>query len=388
MRRLALLALALGALGEAALGGERGADLGPAGGQRPLVGRPAALLDQVDGVALGLARLVARAAGGPGEAVGLVARRVGGLDLLAARLDGRQRGVLGLRRALDLRDERVAPVALGEHAVLAAGGDLAQLARGGRPDPAVAGHRDAGEAVRDRPEVVDDPDAGEQRAGEPGGGAVAGADVIGEPHRAGRGRPAVVARVVAGRRDERGAAVAAGGVEQPRGLVPVGGHRGAQARAERSGERQLEARLGAQRVGQRGRAARCARLGAQELVDLGELGADAGGLAAGGLGGALELAPGAAGGLGGGVGVPAGGGGAVGLLGEPRDVGRGRVAPGLQLRDLLREPLGAILRELLELRLQPGDPLGGALVAGVLLRLGRQRREQSRGGGRRARTAS
>src|SRR4029079_13434893 len=59
----------------------------------------------------------------------------------------------------------------------------------------------------------------------------------------------------------------------------------------------------------------------------------------------------------------------------------GRVATGLQLRHLLREPLGAILRELLELRLEPGDPLGGAPVAGVLLPLGGQRREQGTAAG-------
>ena len=192
----------------------------------------------------------------------------------------------------------------------------------------------------------------------------------------GAGAAPGVARILAGRRDERGAAVAAGGVEQPRGLVAVGGHRGTQARAERRGQRELEAGLRPERVGQRGRAAGRAGLGAQELVDLGELGADARGLAAGRLGGALELAAGAAGRLGRGVGVAAGGGGAVGVAGQPRDLGRGRVAPLLQLRELLREPLGAILGELLELRLERGDPLGGTLVAGILLRLGGERREQ------------
>ena len=66
-----------------------------------------------------------------GLAVGLVARGVGGLDGLAcARSTPASAALLGLRRALDLGDQRVAPVALGQHAVLAAGRHLAQLARG------------------------------------------------------------------------------------------------------------------------------------------------------------------------------------------------------------------------------------------------------------------
>ena len=48
-----------------------------------------------------------------------------------------------LRRDLDLLDQRVAPVALGEHAVRAAGRDLPQLAGGGRPDAPVLGDGDA-----------------------------------------------------------------------------------------------------------------------------------------------------------------------------------------------------------------------------------------------------
>ena len=46
-----------------------------------------------------------------------------------ALLDLGLRGALGLRGDLDLLDERVAAVALGEHAIGAAGRDLAQLAR-------------------------------------------------------------------------------------------------------------------------------------------------------------------------------------------------------------------------------------------------------------------
>ena len=141
----ALLALALGALGEPLLGLDRGLDLRAPLGARPLVGRGAALLDDPARVALGLGGLVAGARGLTGLAVDRVARRVGLGDLGLRGFDLRLRRPLGLGRDLDLLDQRVAPVALGEHAVGAAGRDLAQLARGGRPDAPVLGHGDAGE---------------------------------------------------------------------------------------------------------------------------------------------------------------------------------------------------------------------------------------------------
>ena len=110
---LALDALALGALDQAPLAGERGLELRAPLGRRALVGRGAALLDHPAGVALGLGRLVALAGGRAGGAVGLVARGVGRLDGARGLLDAGERGLLGLRRALDLGDQRVAPVALG-----------------------------------------------------------------------------------------------------------------------------------------------------------------------------------------------------------------------------------------------------------------------------------
>ena len=146
---LALGALALGALGEPPLGAERRLELRAPLGGGTLVGRRLPLLDHPAGVALGLGRLVARARRGARGTLGVVARRVGGLDGARGLLDLRQRGLLGLRRALDLGDEPVAAVALGEHAVLAAGRDLPQLARDRRPHAPVARDRDAGER-RDR----------------------------------------------------------------------------------------------------------------------------------------------------------------------------------------------------------------------------------------------
>ena len=99
----ALGPLALRALGEPLLGGDRGLQLGAALRVGALVGRPAALVDQPAGVALGLGGLVAGAGGGAGGALGLVAAAVGLGDRLRGRLDPRERGLLGLRGLLDAR---------------------------------------------------------------------------------------------------------------------------------------------------------------------------------------------------------------------------------------------------------------------------------------------
>ena len=250
-------------------------------------------------------------------------------------------------------------------------------------------------------DVLDDPDGGEQRGGEPSRRPVARRlDPVEQPHGAGRRGGAGGSRVTAATRprrhgggpargrDQRGAPVAAGAVEQARGLRQVRRDRGAQPRAQRGRERQLVAGLRAQRVGQRGGAARRAGVGAHELVDLRELCADARGLAARGLGAALELAPGAAGALRGGVRLAAGGRGALGRLAQARGLARGRRPALLELGDLLRHALRAVLGELRELGLERGDAFRGALVARVLLGLGGQRLERRRGGARRARPAS
>ena len=104
----------------------------------PSSGGGAALLDDPARVPLGLGGLVAGAGGGAGLAVDRVARLVGLGDGLLRLLDLGLGGALGLGGDLDLLDELVAAVALGEHAVGAAGRDLAQLAgapatRRGRP---------------------------------------------------------------------------------------------------------------------------------------------------------------------------------------------------------------------------------------------------------------
>ena len=237
--------LPLRALGQLALGGQRGADLRAPRGDRRVVGRPAALLDHVRRVALRLQRLVAGARGGAGLAVGGVAPRVGLLDARAGAVDGGERGVLGLRGALDGADQLVATVALRQHAILAAGRNLAQLAGARRPDAAVAGDGDAVEGGVERVDVLDDPDAREQGGREPGGGALGrGGDVVAERlgARRGRGRRRALGALAPGGRHQRGAAVATRAVEQRRRLHEIGRDRRAQARPERSGQRELVAR--------------------------------------------------------------------------------------------------------------------------------------------------
>ena len=192
---------------------------------------------------------------------------------------------------------------------------------------------------------------------------------------AGRG-PAGAGRGRLAGRHQRGSAVAARAVQQPLGLGEVAGHRGAQARAERRGQRQLVARLGAQRVRQRRGPARGSGLRAQELVDLGELGAQPGGLAPGGLGRALALAAGGARRFRGPVGLAARGARALGRLAQALGLGgRGR-APRLELVQLPGELLRAVLGQPLQLGLEAGDALRGPVVAAVGLGVGGERGQQ------------
>ena len=204
--------------------------------------------------------------------------------------------MLGLHRALGLAHQDVAAVALGEHALAAALRRLTQLAPGGEPGAPGRGDGDAGEAVGQRLDVVDDPGVGEQPPGQ-GERAVRAAHEVGEPARARDGRlvPARPGARAAG--DERAPAVAAGAVEQAARSGQVVDDRGAQPPAERGGERELVAGLDLELVGQRRAPARRAGVAAQERVDRGELAADARRLAARPLGRRLGGPAGAAGDL-------------------------------------------------------------------------------------------
>ena len=195
--------------------------------------------------------------------------------------------LLGLRpRASDSRDERVAAVALGQHALRAALRRLAQLA--GEAEPRAAGARDgdAGEAGRQLIEVLDDPRVGQQPARErhrgrrparrcrPGGARPGAGGVV----RARRARRAGVG-------DQRAAAVGAGAVEQR----AAGGEVVDDRRAEAPAERRRRARARSPASTSSSSASERAppgrrRVRAQELVGRRELGADARGLAARRLG--------------------------------------------------------------------------------------------------------
>ena len=120
-----------------ALGGELARDLRAAHGRLALVGRLAALVDEPRGAALLLGGLRAGAIGVAHGAIGLVARGVGRLHRRRGGLDAGQRALLGLHGALGLAHQRVAAVALGQHALRAAARRLAQLA--GEPEPRAAG---------------------------------------------------------------------------------------------------------------------------------------------------------------------------------------------------------------------------------------------------------
>src|ERR687895_2077474 len=155
-------ALALDPLGHAALGAERGVQLGAAHGAGALVGSLAAAGDDPLGAADRLGRLGDLAARAPERDLGLLA---GGLRIrqrLAGAIGGGTRGVLVLDRLLGGGDELVAAAALLEDALGAAGGGLGELA-GGRVEEAYrAGDGDAFEFGRQGIEGVDDPDVVQQ----------------------------------------------------------------------------------------------------------------------------------------------------------------------------------------------------------------------------------
>ena len=141
---------------------------------------------------------------------------------------------------------------------------------------------------------------------------------------------------------------------------------GAQPAAEAGGERQLVAGLDLELVGQRAGIARGRRVRAQELVGRRELGPDARGVAARGLGGALGRAARGAGDVAGLVGLGQRRAALLDGRGELGDArGRGVALRG-QRGELALERLGALRVELLELGLERLDALAAGLVGRVL----------------------
>ena len=96
------------------------------------------------------------------RAVGVLARGVGRPHGLLGALARGLRGLLGRDRDAAGGDELLAAVALGEHALLAALGRLAQLAVAPVPDAAVARRRGAVEARRQVADLLDDPGVPQQ----------------------------------------------------------------------------------------------------------------------------------------------------------------------------------------------------------------------------------
>ena len=176
------------------------------------------------------------------------------------------------------------------------------------------------------------------------------------------------------RDDQRGGSVLAGLRQEGGAGREVGGDRGAEAWAEGRGEGELVARGGRQGVRERGGAARGAGVAAQELVDLGELGADAGGLAAGAFRRRRRARGGPCGRTRRRPRRPCGGAAAVGgfggLLGEDRG---GGLAAGLELGEFALQADAVVLGELGQLLLERRDALLGAVVARVLGGLGLER---------------
>ena len=324
----------------------------------------------------GLARLVAGAGRLARGAVGLVARGVGGGDRLRRLLRLGERGLLGPRGALGGADSSSRRLRSDSSRSSPPAGHLAQLA-GGRattPGPArVTATPWKSGRTPSKPSTTHT-SASRPRASDGRGAGVLEDDV--REQRLGVRAPAAESRrreKPAGRRGvagghQRGAAVAARALEQRGGLGERAGHRRAQPRPERGGQRELVARLGPQRVGQRRRAARRARVRAQELVDRGELGADLGGLAAG-LARRRRRPRGARGGRRRRPRRPRGG--APAPRRRPRRAARtacgGRRAALLELGDSLGQALLAALGELLELGLQRRDALLAAVVVALVL---------------------
>jgi hypothetical protein len=364
--RRPLRALGALALGAAPLGRELALDLSPVHRRLARLGRPPALVDQPRRAALGLLRRRVGALRLAGGALGVVAGRVGRGRRRPRRLDGGERGLLGSDRVLGRTDERVAPGAQGQHALGAAPRRLAQLAGEAQPRPPVPRDRDPEERGRQRSEVIDEPRVGEQAARDAERG-LAPADEVAEAARAGRrrrGRARAAGRARA--RDQGAPAVRAGALEQRAAGRRVLDERRAEPAAERRRERELEAGLDLEAVGERDAAARRTRVRAQALVGGRELAAHARGLPASGVGRAFGGPARAARDLARLVGV--------GELRAARcDRGRelrrprgGRRALALERRELALERLRPARVELGELGLERLDVVAAGVVGRVL----------------------
>ena len=280
--RLPLGALALLALSRAAGRRQLGGHLHATTRVGAVVGRRAPALDRGRDPPLLLARLVAAGDRGAVRGDRVLGLGVGARHRLAVTLERRPRRELGLRRRLAGSDQRVAAVALGQHALLAHRRRLAQLAGPGRPDPSGERDRDPVEPAGQPLEALDHPHVAQQRSrkrrrvSRP-------VDVSGERLGSVLRRwlgDCVRLRRAIGRRDQRAAAIGAGAIEQRGGGGQIAQHRGAQPAVERGRDRELVAGIDLELIGEHGGPARGGGLAAQELVAGGELAAHPRGLTA------------------------------------------------------------------------------------------------------------
>src|SRR5205823_12074900 len=174
---------------------------------------------------------------------------------------------------------------------------------------------------------------------------------------------------------DRAATIRACALEDPLARGEVVDERRAEAAVERGGERELVALVDLELAGQRAGAARGAGVRAQELVGRGELGADAGGLAAGGLDRALGLGARTARAVGRRIRLGQRGAARLDVAGQLRHAPLGLGARALQRRQLALELGLLVAAQALELGLELLEALAPRLVGLVSRRLGGQRRE-------------
>ena len=145
--RQPLRALALGPLARPPGRGQLGRDLHATSGVGTFVGRGAPPLDRCREAALVLAGLVALRDRGSVRCDRPLGLAVDPRDLESLALELRAGAELGLGGGLARPDEPVASIALGEHAFLAHGRRLAELAGAGRPHPSGARDRNPVEPI-------------------------------------------------------------------------------------------------------------------------------------------------------------------------------------------------------------------------------------------------
>ena len=246
-------------------------DLHAASGVRPVVGRGPPTLDRRRDPPLLLARLVALVDRGAVRRDRPLGLGLGARHRLAVALERGAGRVLGLHRGLARPDQRVAAVALGEHALLADRRRLAELARAATTTPGPTRVTATPSKPIGQPlEALDHPHVARAGARASAGRIGRSVDVLGE--RLGsvvrRGARSPASRAPRRRTDAISARPPSAPARSSSAPAAVRSrdHRRAQPPVERGRDRELVARVDLELVGQHGGAARRGGLAAQELV--------------------------------------------------------------------------------------------------------------------------